>query len=134
MQILISNCQSILWKSNSYSWPDFTFKKLILQSGQKCSYLDFESQLYTKAQTLLQKYYLSQQENICKQDSVCILSGDQYYRRPGQDLTSIGLQLLQNKEGYCLAHGYRYINIGGMYTERKLAVTLILTGQDLMEC
>ena len=101
------------------SWPDFTFKKLILQSGQKCSYLDFESQLYTKAQTLLQKYYLSQQEKICKQDSVCILSGDQYYRRPGQDLTSIGLQLLQNKKGYCLAHGYRYINIGGMYTERK---------------
>ena len=140
-KITLNKCKysSVIAKAScgkaTVSWPDFTFKKLILQSGQKCSYLDFESQLYTKAQTLLQKYYLSQQEKSANKIlSAFYLVTSSYYRHPGQDLTSIGLQLLQNKEGYCLAHGYRYINIGGMYTERKLAVTLILTGQDLMEC
>ena len=67
-KITLNKCKysSVIAKAScgkaTVSWPDFTFKKLILQSGQKCSYLDFESQLYTKAQTLLQKYYLSQQE------------------------------------------------------------------------
>ena len=126
LKILRNTCRysSVLAKAScgsaTVSWPDFTFKKLISQSDQKCRYLHFDSKPHKQAQeTQLQTYYLSEQKIICKQDPVCVLSGDHFYNNDGQKFAAVGLPLQQNKKNYCMTHGYKYINIGEMFTERR---------------
>ena len=101
-------------------WSHFTLNRLMSQSGQLVgSCLDIgvrTPHAVLMTETGLQKSYLLDQNRMCPRNSVCILSGNQSYPmgRP-----YVGSMLRRNKKNYALAHGYRFIEGGKAYTERK---------------
>ena len=121
LQVVISNCtysSTVLNAScgkGTVNWADHTLSLLLSQSKEICRYL--VSQEVHTHDTPLQKQYLSEQDSICPNKSVCILTGNQTY--PNMKDLRVASELRQNKEKYASTHGYHFIEEGRPYFERK---------------
>ena len=124
LQLNISDCKysSTIAKAScgkvTVNWADHTLSLLVPQSKRSCQYLVSEE--INAHNTALQKYYLSKQNNICPNKSVCILTGNQSYSMNKKELP-VASALRRNKERYASTHGYHFIEEGRTYFERKNA-------------
>ena len=98
------------------NWADHTLSMLVSHSKERCQYI--ASQGVHAYKTPLQKFYLSEKSVLCPNASAtCILTGNQTYSNTKE--FAVGSALRRNKEMYASTHGYRYIEGGRTYAERK---------------
>ena len=121
-QVMLKNCtySSTIAKAScgdtTINWADHTLSLLALNSKKSCKHF-VHSEVHAH-ETPLQKYYASEQNSICPNASdICILTGNQTYSNTRK--FSVASALRQNKERYASTHGYRFIEGGRTYLERK---------------
>ena len=117
--VIISNCtySSTMVKAScgkvTVYWADHTLNLLVPPSNESCQYT--VSQKVHGYETL-QKFYLSNQNNICPRKPACILTGSQSHDMKQLRVASA---LRRNKKRYASTHGYHFIEEGRPYFERK---------------